>query len=105
MTKKYNYKKLANKVFKTFRKLADQTMLVDQNQDKVQVFDLALSRNGFAIYPETGEYSLFTTNIGWSERQPIFSQLEKATVCSESQVLTEMRFIEMLKSWASKTTS
>ena len=102
-----NYQDFADTIFATFCKMSDfngyQTMIVDQSQDKVQVFDMALARNGFAIFPKTGEYSLFTTDTGWSNRQPIFTTLE---VLRAGQLGADWeRQLDMLKLWVSRTTS
>ena len=104
-----DYNALADMVFETFCKLSAfngyQTLIVDQDRGKVQVFDMALSRNGFALFPETGEYALFTTDTGWTDRRPIFSELEKATWSEINKRDQGVRFEIMLKAWVSITTS
>ena len=101
-----DYQSFADKVFTTFCKLSMhnyKTMIVDQNQDKVQVFDMTLTRNGFAIFPKTGEYALFTSDEGWSDRKPIFNDLE--TMRAGHIGIDWDQQIEMLKIWVSKTAS
>lgn len=103
-----DYNALADMIFETFCKLSAfnyQTLIVDQNQERVQVFDITLSRNGFALFPKTGEYALFTTDTGWTDPKPIFSELEKATWSEINKQDQGVRFEIMLKAWVSITTS
>ena len=101
-----DYQSFADRVFTTFCRLSMhnyQTMIVDQNQDKVQVFDITLTRNGFAIFPKTGEYSFYSADKGWSDRQPIFTELDLMRA-SHLGIDWDQQ-IENLKTWVSKTTS
>ena len=97
----------ADQIFKTFFSMVAfngyQTLAVEQNTDRVQVFDLLLSRNGFQFYPEACEYRFYDVDKGWQDPVPVFTTLE--LMRSSHLGLDYGRQLDLLVDWVSKTTS